>query len=92
MRQEPGFVEDQLAHRGEIFDGGTKTLRGQPCFMSGITQLWLVAQTEEDLLASRPLPCLRHRQDFSRRHGVGGGIVGRSRKRAVRTVIAEQIR
>ena len=92
MRQQPGFVEHELGHRGKVFERGCETQFSQVFPGFGENALRLIAQTEESFFASRPASGFGHGENILRRHvGLSTGLRVRP-KRAVAAVVAAQMR
>jgi hypothetical protein len=52
VRQQPGFAAYQFGHRAQVIERGGKAQRGQGIAGGAITQLGLVAEREQRLMAA----------------------------------------
>ena len=68
VRQQSRFIEHELRHRRQIFQGALEPLLSQKPFGLGEYRLRLIAQAEQRLFASGAAPGFGHRKNFLRCH------------------------
>ena len=90
--QQPGLLQDQAAHLGQVVDGRVVAVRGEPLACRGVALLGALAEGEQRLVAAGPGAGTG---DGEHVVGVEVGLVqagGRLRERAVAAAVAAQHR
>ena len=92
MREQPGFGEDEFAHRRHVIERARESPPREKLLCFGEDALRLITQAEERLLASGAARRLCQRKHFFRGHEMRAGLARIFAEGAITAVIAAQRR